>query len=559
MLSLVVNFSAYPLLDPDEGRNAEVAREMYVTGDYVLPQLNGLPYLDKPVGYFAVGALSMRILGPTVTAARLPSLLFSIATIVVVAWFGRLLFDASATWVAAVATAATPFTVAYARTVIFDSTLTFFVVVALSAFYLAVERTARRGGTSEGRKVGSAADGVPWWPAVGWAAVAFGVLIKGPIALALPLMVVVPYAIWRRAVRALADTVGLLLFASILLPWLLAVSREIPDFIHYALVTETAKRLTTDQLHRTGPLWYFVAILPVAALPWTLVAAGSWRRISRYRNQRGMLDTRIVFLLLWIIVPLLFFSLSESKRPQYVLPLVPAIALLVAAAWHGQRDHFSGARAAAVGTALFGIFLIAASTALADLFQVSNAVAETIPRTAVALGAVCLVGGAGTWFCVRHREALLLFLTIPVATIPIASSDLMDAIGNERSAANMAGVIEQVAGIDARIVGVRAFPHSLPFYLQRTITLSSDDGSELTSNYLVQHFDGWADRSPTIRPADWWRDALINCTRSTVFVINSEDAAPRRTLEASLNLLIDTGRYAAYGPCGTTSLAQARP
>jgi hypothetical protein len=135
----------------------------------------------------------------------------------------------------------------------------------------------------------------------------------------------------------------------------------------------------------------------------------------------------------------------------------------------------------------------------------------------------------------------------------------MNAIGNDRSAAQIAQVIERVAGDDVLVVGVQAFPLSLPFYLQQEVILASDDAAEMTSNYLIQHFDGWVERSPALRPADWWREVLLACQRPTVFVVKAEDAEQRRTMDVSLNLLIDTGRYAAYGPCGTTSLAAVLP
>ncbi len=103
---LTHNLAGYALLDPDEGRNAEVAREMATTGDYVLPHINGLPYLDKPTLYFATGAVSIKFLGANAFAARLPSLLFTLATIALVAWFTQRLFGGSAGITAAMATAA---------------------------------------------------------------------------------------------------------------------------------------------------------------------------------------------------------------------------------------------------------------------------------------------------------------------------------------------------------------------------------------------------------------------------------------------------------------------
>ena len=291
-VGLTHNMSGYALFDPDEGRNAEVSREMMATGDFVLPHLNGLPYLDKPILYFAVGAISMKALGPTEFAARLPSLLFSLATIGLVGWFANRIFGRGAAMTAAIATAATPFTLAYARIVIFDSALTLFVVLALVSFYLAIEERIE-GGQADRRTGGQDASNDPsasgvrgvegtalppyrptagvvgkgeGWSAVAWVAIAFGVLTKGPIAIVLPLLVALPFAIRYRAWRSVTDPIAILLFLAIVAPWVIAVSLRIPDFLEYALLTETAGRFSTTELGRTGPIWYFLAILPAAVV-----------------------------------------------------------------------------------------------------------------------------------------------------------------------------------------------------------------------------------------------------------------------------------------------------
>jgi len=365
VVGLTHNLAGYALLDPDEGRNAEVAREMATTGDYVLPHLNGLPYLDKPILYFAAGAVAIKLLGPTAFAARFPSLLFTLATIALVAWFAQRLFGRRAGVTAAIATAATPFTLAYARIVIFDSALTFFVVLALVSFYLAIEERTEdgRAGLGEG------------WTALAWVAIAFGVLTKGPVAIVLPLLIVVPFAFHCRAWRALIDPVAILLFGAIVAPWVIAVSLRVPDFLEYSLVTETVRRFSTTELERTGPIWYFLAIFPAAALPWSLVLAGAGSRCLRDRDTDGSLDRRILFLLLWIALPVLLFSLSQSKRPQYILPLIPAVALLIAGAWREQSAGLPGARWGAGGLVAIGLFFLAASRAIPRLVPASPAIA----------------------------------------------------------------------------------------------------------------------------------------------------------------------------------------
>lgn len=568
----------YPLLEPDEGRNAEIAREMAATNDYVLPRLNGIPYADKPALYFAAGALAMEVLGPTVTAARLPSLLFTLATLALVAWFAARVLDRDAAWTASIATAATPFTLAYARTVIFDSAVTFFIVAALVALYGAIEERGSQSAisrqdtsgagagspTAERQERGRAGDAAAWWRAAAWAAMGLGVLTKGPVALAVPLMIALPYAAWRRAWRRLADPVALLLFAAIVLPWLYVMSSEIPGYLSYVLLTETTTRLTRG-LGREGPLWYFIVIFPVAALPWSVVALVRW---GRARGRGPLISTRtggrdplLVFLALWIAVPLLFFTLSQSKRPQYVLPLVPAMGLLVAAAWRGGEGRLPGVRAAAAALAALGAGLVVGAQAIPRLVPATPDVAAAIPGTSVALGLVCAAAGALAWLVARRPAAAALFaLSLPVAAIPFVSRDLMREIGRDRSAVEIAAAVTEVSTTDTEVIGVRAYPPSLSFYLRHTIIVSSDDGAELTSNYVLRNFDRLVGRvGPTLRPGDWWRAALLPCERPRVFLARSDDRDARNVLAARLALLVETRKYAAYGPCVIEDLASARP
>jgi 4-amino-4-deoxy-L-arabinose transferase-like glycosyltransferase len=555
-VGLVFGLTAYPLLDPDEGRNAEVAREMAATNNYILPQLNGLPYLDKPVLFFAVEAAVMELLGPTVPAARLPPLIFTLATIGAVAWFARRRGGSDAAWVAAVATAASPLTLGFARTVIFDATLTCFVVVAMVAFYEAIER--RIGGWADGRIGDGPPAGAGWqWSTLGWAAMALAVLTKGPVGLALPLMIAIPYAVWRRAGRVLWAPAGPLLFAALLLPWLMAISRRVPDFLSYALGTETLARLATPALGRTGPWWYFLPIVLAGALPWSVVmlaglANGAWRGADR------KVDPYVAFLLCWIAVPLVFFSLSQSKRPQYVLPLVPAIALLVAQRWRdGQR--LLGARVAAGTLILSGLLIGAAPGMLPRLLPLSSGIRDAIPTTAATLGGVTVVCGTLAWF-LRRRDVLLPVLAIPVATIPLAGGELMRHIGRERSTAELAAAIAAGLPPEADVVAVGVFPLSLPFYLRRQVLLATASGAELTSNYLVRDVEHWrlVPGSP-LRSPDWWHDAAVQCGRARVFVTRATDAQTRAVLAAQVPLLMETAKYAAYGPCARSDLALAGP
>jgi 4-amino-4-deoxy-L-arabinose transferase-like glycosyltransferase len=484
---LAINLGAYPLLDPDEGRNGEVGREMAVTNDYVMPRIDGLPYLDKPIVYFAAEAAVMEVAGPTEFAARFPAWLFTIATALMIAWFAiRAGINAPA---AAIMFLSMPLTIAFARTVIFDSGLVFFITAALIAFYL--EK-----------------------PTAAWAAMAFGVITKGPIAL-IALAVAIPYAIWRKRARTLISVAGVILFVVIIAPWVWAVSQVVPDFLKYVLVTETAQRLTTAALKRTGPPWYFIPYLLGGALPWVF----SVRRAASGDQDRWLER----YLLLWIAVPFVFFSLSQSKRPQYILPLMPAIALLAARRWDRQR-------AAAIALAVIGALMLAAIPFVNIPFG---------GGTAIIIGAAALICGA---IAIFSRGALaLIALSIPMLLIPIVTGGVMRSIAGRRSEKAFVSDLRPFVG-SGDIVGIQAFTGTMAFYLQRPIILVSRTGEELTSNYIIRHYSDFASR---LKPPEWLQDELKK--RGTLFIVRNNDAVNRAQVEAHGGRLVaESPHFVAY-------------
>jgi len=501
-ISIGLLLGATPLLDPDEGRNAEVGREMAATNDYVLPHLDGLPYLDKPIVYFAAEAGAMEVLGPTELAARLPAYLFTLATAALVFWFARRLWGVDEASVAAIAYLSMPLTIAFARTVIFDSALSFFIVVAIIAFYFAVETDERK------------------WSAIAWASMGFGVLTKGPVALALPLIVAIPYAIWRKRFRRLWSILGLILFVVVIAPWVIAVERSIPDFLRYVLVTETAQRLTTGALKRTGPPWYFIPYVIGGALPWSIVAIRKPRTEDR--------GPRTIFLWLWVLVPFIFFPLSQSKRPQYILPVMPAIALLVA------REV--RVRVAAIVIAVLGVLIIAAPR----FAKLDATLVVSAGQAAYILGALCVAGGIVAAIA-KRRDLAIIALSIPTLAIPVVTTPLMNAIAVRRSTKSLMTQIAPYAS--PRVIGVEAFTGSMTFYLRRPILVASDDGEEFTSNYVIRHYATFsgAPASP-LQPTSWLRNAPDG-----VYIVREKDVLHRAMFESrGVMPVARGGRYVAY-------------
>lgn len=544
LTGLAYGLDGYPLLNPDEGRNAEVAREMAESGDYVVPRLNTAPYLDKPILFFASAAVSIRLFGATEVAVRLPSLLFTIMTVSLLFWFALREFGFEGAVTAAVVTAASPLVLGLARTVIFDASLTFFVTLTILSFYRAFDAYRQREPENLARVQASMR-----WTVLAWAAMAAAVLTKGPIGMALPLMIAVAYATFSREWRPLANLIAVLLFVSILLPWIVAVSREEPGFLRYALVTETFTRLTTPEFRRTGPLWYFVPILIAASFPWSAAVLGGWRTQS-VLGAKGHRDLLTVYVLMWIIIPFVFFSLSQSKRPQYILPLIPAVGLLLARIWSLSAVRLPGARAAAVALGILGVLFLTISPVFAHAFGASDAVAIHIPATGVMLGSICVVASLAVGFASERRALVLLGLALPVSSIPFISGRLMTSIGKERSSYDMARAIAPHLTSETEIVGVSTYPLGLSFYLNRTITLATETGSELTSNYAVRHPESWR-TSPgrTFTGAREWREALSHCSQIQIFIVHRDNEEARSLLRERLPLLAAHGELESYGPC----------
>ena len=515
VILLAIQLGSVPLIDADEGRNAEVAREMAETNDYVMPRLNGLPYLDKPIVFFAAEAAAMEVLGATETAARLPAYLFTLATAAVLFFHARRLWGESAAYVAAIAFLSMPLVIAFARTVIFDSALTFFTTVALGSFHRAIEERNAR------------------WSMLAWTAMGFAMITKGPVTFVLVLFVVIPYAIWRKAASIVFPIFGVLLFLGVALPWVWGVSQVVPEFLRYVLVTETAARMATDELKRTGPPWYFIPYVVAGALPWSIVALASWKKFRKP-------DPAMVFWFMALLIPFLFFSLSQSKRPQYVLPLMVPIALLIGRIWQDART-----RIAAIVLAFFGALLLVASF-FVHRTKLKPELAVVADETALAFGAAFAIGGLIALFA-KRREIVLMALTLPTFLLPLIATPMLRAVAERRSTKSFVAELRPHLTPETQIIGVEAFTGSLMFYLQRPITVVTKDATELTSNYLIRRYGQFTSNpfSPLKTPPYFERS--LAGTNPRVYVVRLKDTQWRRVLEArGWKPIADGAHHVAY-------------
>jgi 4-amino-4-deoxy-L-arabinose transferase-like glycosyltransferase len=539
VMTVGYGIGGYGLIEPDEGRNAEVAREMASTNNYVLPHLNGLPYLDKPVLYFAAVAASIEVFGVNEFAARLVSLLLGLATAILSGWFAFRFWGRDAAVVAATATATAPLALGLSRIVIMDTMLSFFVVLALVGFFFAIESRTSTPSEAPTRS--------PWyvWTLVAWAAMGLGVLTKGPVAFAVPLLVAAPYAIWRRASLAVWHPLGPVLMFAVALPWVWAVSREIPNFLHYVVITETWARMTTDELRRTEPVWFFLPVLLAGTFPWSIVALSSFR--SKGITEESV-DRRLrLYLLLWLVVPLIFFSLSRGKQEQYMLPLVPAMALLVASRW---KDRPRGIRFAGAIWGILGLAMLIVAALGVPGLDTDRVSTEVAAQTAIGFGVAALVGAVVAWFGASGRRRLALIgLALPLMAFPVVSAGLLQSVAADRSARGLAAEIEGHLGPDTEILWIGTYASGVSFYLERPIPVATTDGSELRSNYILRNAEVFLDDEGLLRPLASAKRSVSDCGGQQIFLLSTRNRDLGDSIEASgVPPLMENRRWRAFGP-----------
>jgi 4-amino-4-deoxy-L-arabinose transferase-like glycosyltransferase len=334
------------LNEPDEGRYAEIAREMIERGDWLIPHLWHAPHLDKPpFTYWAVAA-SMSLFGQNEWAVRLPLALAGISGVLATCLLARNMGGGRAGFWAAVILQSSALYFVMARMLTTDIFLTQFVTWA--AYYLWRSWRALDGGPPESLAAGSARTGAFWIHTMAaWAAMALGFLTKGPLALLLPLAALSGLVLYRRRERrrqrrlVVGALAGLVLFALIAAPWYVALWNRVPGAYDYMVFGQAVGHaLGTAIKNRQGNPLYFVAILAVGFIPWTLMLGWLWRR-RWWASLPPASKEAWLFLSVWAWFTIVFFSLSRAKLPAYILPMFPPLAVMAGWRW-AEADSACG-------------------------------------------------------------------------------------------------------------------------------------------------------------------------------------------------------------------------
>ncbi len=470
---------------PDEGRYAEIPREMVETGDYLTPRLNGVKYFEKPPLVYWLQAGAIKTFGLGEWALRLWPAGFGLLGCLAVYFIGRRLYGRRTGLFAAVILAISPLYDFMGAILTLDMPLTALLTVALGAFLIGTRAPpgmARRG-----------------WFYLFYLTSALTVLTKGLVGIVIPGMVIGAWIAilgeWR-LLRAMYLPTGLLLFLAVAGPWHYFVAQANPEFNQFYFVHEHLQRYLTKVHQRYEPMWFFIPVLFAGMYPWSAFLPHMLRDMSRgfWRERRQ--HREIWFLCLWALLPFLFFSLSSSKLIPYILPILPPLALLFGrwlARMLDQPKRFGHTEF--VLLLLLGVFFTAAIV-LAAIFLPNH---PSVARATTQIGpglffmAISMLLAGLLPFCANlwHNRYTTILALFAGATLLIGTFDhYLSRVDAGRSVKDLAMDLRKVLAPGDEVMTYQAYYQDLPVYIRQRVTIVDWKG-ELEFGTTVEDTSAW--------------------------------------------------------------------
>jgi 4-amino-4-deoxy-L-arabinose transferase-like glycosyltransferase len=486
---------AFGLVGADEPRYAKVAREMLDRSDWVTPTLQGQPWLEKPVLYYWQAMLSFRAFGITAQAARIPAA-FDTALLVAAIYFFLRRFRPGSELEGTLIVASCAGVIGFAHAAATDMPLAACFGIALLGWYAWYE--------SE-RKV---------YLATFYIFLALGTLAKGPVAPALAAVIVFLFAAVKREWSAILRTLwvpGVALYFAVTLPWYIAAQLRNPEFFRVFILEHNLARFSEDVYHHRQPFWFYLPVFLLAMTPWTIgliFALAERVRLIWAEGKQAFSsseDSWGLFLFIWMLVPVMFFSASQSKLPGYILPAVPAGALLVVEYLAGREGKFLNVENAEVSprsqvgrklpplfAAAHGILcglLVFAALCTASVVMNHRLLRGTGTYVAAAVGSVFALG-IGTALFSRAGLRLLSRATMVAVVVSVAAlirfaAPVIDATQSARP------IAESIQSFSHEPVPIalyhvkRAQEYGLEFYLNRPAKKYEDGNVPAAAHLLV--------------------------------------------------------------------------
>lgn len=468
---------SYALGVPDEGRYGEIPREMLVHGQYLTPHLDGILYFEKPILFYWLGVAAIKFFGLNQFAVRLPTALFAVLGCCLVYLAARYLYGRRAGILSALVLASSVLYFVLAHVATPDMTVSICLTGTLLCFLLSTHATKPR-----------------WLMYGAYCFAALAVLTKGLMGVAFPVLIIGLWIVglqqWSTLKRLYLPT-GILLFLALAAPWHILVQIANPEFFHFYFIDQQFLRYLTMTADRYKPDWFFVPILLLGFMPWTIFLPGAikqhlptkWQDRQQYRDG--------LFFILWAVIIFLFFSFSKSKLITYILPVLPPLAIMVghylATQWEQKRANKQLAWEYA--SLVVMAFLLGVASMIA-LWHLPAMIPQPISFIASIL---CWVAGAivaaVVWFKYQDVAKALPML---IAGVVLGLLLLLPAMSTVDlgSVKSLALTLKPILGPHDEVAVYNQYYQDLPFYLQRRIAVVNSVG-ELKFGMQHQDVSSW--------------------------------------------------------------------
>lgn len=449
-LLLATHIGARALWDPDEGRYAEMGREVLALKDWVTPHLNYLLYFEKPMLFIWMEALSQKLFGVNAAAARIPPLVCALGILVLVWLIAFRQWGRRAGLVAGAALLTSVEFFILANAVDINMPLALFITATLAFFWLGHFQNQ------------------PRYYYLAWICAGLATLTKGPVGFILPVGTVLIYILATRQFRLILQAkplTGMLVFLLVTLPWYILVCRRNPDFFDFFFINQNLMRYTTTIHERYQPFWYFVPVVIGGFLPWTFLLPAIIKQIKI-----RPIPKPVWFTIIWFGVMFLFFTPSQSKLATYVLPCFMPLALLTGYAFRdadqkaGVSFYCAGAIWLILGIALLAFPLLASAGLLAH--RGNTASITPVVTHGLAMGMIMLGGTILAFLAARRHGAVPGFATLglTVMLLGLSFAGTLDTMKSTQA------VLKDLPA-DAQICTYGKYYQSAAFYAGRPVLL----------------------------------------------------------------------------------------
>ncbi|MBC3928517.1 glycosyltransferase family 39 protein [Undibacterium sp. CY21W] len=454
---------ARTLVPTDEGRYAEMGREMLATGDWITLRLNGIKYFEKPPLQNWMNALTFAVFGLGDWQARLWTGLCGLIGVASVAYTGNKLFSRRVGIIAALVLGSSFYWAGMGHVNSLDMGLSGMMVLCMCGLLV-----GQRDGVSDTERRNAML--------VCWAGMALATMSKGLIGFVLPGAVLVIYtlltrdwALWAR----LHMGKGLILFFAITAPWFILIALKNPEHPHFFFIHEHFQRFTSGVHNRGGAWYYFFPFLLLGIVPWLgVLLQGLWTGVKE--QSRGFQPRKL--LLVWAVFFFFFFSISGSKLPGYILPIFPALALLIA--FYVDQCQARALKIAAILFALLGLtgllFVNKAAGLGSNAFEIP--LYQGYAAWLYVAAGLTLLGGLAAWYAAGKGNIGKDWAVILLACAGFIAGQVA-FLGHDpwgkyiAGSAHIPAMKAELTKPDTPLYAVGRYEQALPFYLERTLTL----------------------------------------------------------------------------------------